>query len=109
MLGLTFFAMSLSVSESTHPQARSTGWLSWRKNATESVVDFTKNDLLLGSQDLIFWFLVPLFGLISAGLCVLINYTALGVTWILSIPYGLLSAKPAWVKHEDGRSVATRI
>lgn len=100
--------MSLSVSGSAHPQPRSAGWLPWRGNASESAVDFTKNDLLLGSRDPIFWFLVPLFGLISAGLCVVINYTALGATRILCIPFDLLSARPAWVKHEDGRSVDTR-
>lgn len=103
IIALTFFALSLAVSSSAPPKPPSAGWFHWRGNATESAIDFTKNDLLLGSQDPIFWFLVPLFGLVSAGLCVAINYTALGVTWILYISYDLLTTRPAWVKHDDGR------
>ena len=108
IIALTFFALSLAVSNSASPKPPSAGWFHWRGNATESAIDFTKNDLLLGSQDPIFWFLVPLFGLVSAGLCVVINYTALGITWILYIPYDLFTSRPAWAKHDEGRSVAVR-
>ena len=72
-------------------------------NATESLTDFTKNDLLLGSQDPIFWFLVPLFGVISAGACILINFAALGVTHLFYLPYHYLTARPSWARMEDIR------
>lgn len=108
IVALTFFALSLAVSSSAPLKPSSTGWFHWGGNATESAIDFTKNDLLLGSRDPIFWFLVPLFGLVSVGLCVVINYAALGITWILYIPYDLLTPRPAWAKHDDGRSVAVR-
>ena len=105
LLALTIFAMSLAISTSASHQPAPTSWLNWRRNATESAIDFTKNDLLLGSQDAIFWFLVPLFGVVSAGLCVVINYVALSITWLLYIPYNLLTVRPAWAKHEDGKLV----
>ena len=40
-------------------------------------VDFTANDLLLGTSDPFFWFLVPLFGLISVGICIAVNYVVM--------------------------------
>ncbi|EOD49819.1 putative gpi inositol-deacylase protein [Neofusicoccum parvum UCRNP2] len=49
--------------------------------------DFTKNDLLLGSQDTFFWFLVPLFGLMCTGFCVAINYTTLVILHIFGAIY----------------------
>lgn len=109
ILALTVFALSLAVSSSTQSKPPSASWLHWRGNATESAIDFTKNDLLLGSQDPIFWFLVPLFGLVSVGLCVVINYMVLGITWILCITYDLFTTRPAWAKHDDGRSVAVKV
>ncbi|KAL8832960.1 MAG: hypothetical protein Q9170_004620 [Blastenia crenularia] len=90
-LALTFLAISLAVSSAATPTIASRGWSSWSANATESAIDFTKNDLLLGSQDPIFWFLVPLFGLLSAGLCIMINYVALGVVSLLQLPFQLLT------------------
>ncbi|CAF9934495.1 MAG: GPI inositol deacylase [Heterodermia speciosa] len=90
LLVLTFLAIAFSIASSAPPHSN---FLLWRSNATETAVDFTKNDLLLGSQDPIFWFLVPLSGLISAGVCVLLNTAALGLTYFLSILYSLLTSK----------------
>ncbi|KAH8705927.1 putative GPI maturation protein [Talaromyces proteolyticus] len=73
----------------------------WRKNSTESVVDFTKYDLLLGAQDAFFWFLVPLFGLISIGLCVAINYVSLLILTLLSSAYGMLRTKTGYIRRDD--------
>lgn len=83
--------------------ANSANLFKWGGNATESAIDFTKNDLLLGSQDPLFWFLLPLFGLVSTGFCVILNYVALGVTWVLYLPYYLFIARPSGTKHEEGR------
>ena len=102
LLALTFLAISFSIASSAPPRAN---LFSWRSNATETAVDFTKNDLLLGSQDPIFWFLVPLSGLISAGVCVLLNTAALGLTYSLSILYSFLTSKAPWARSDDGKSV----
>ena len=103
LLALSFLAMSLAISSSTPSRSSSPGFFGWNRNSTKSAIDYTKNDLLLGSQDPIFWFLVPLVGLISAGLCVLINWVALGVTSLLYIPYSFLTARPAWARADDER------
>lgn len=95
--------MGLTISSAAPPRPVSTGWLGEGVNATESAIDFTKNDLLLGSQDPIFWFLVPLFGLISVGICVGVNYATLGLTNLFYLPYNFLTARPAWVRVEDVR------
>lgn len=95
-LALTVLGISLAASST----AKSTGWSNWGTNATESAVDYTKSDLLLGSQDPIFWFLVPMFGLLSASFCVVINYAALGVVCLLQMPLRLLALRPKWRRHD---------
>jgi glycosylphosphatidylinositol deacylase len=42
-----------------------------------SIFDNSNNELLLGSEDPFFWFLVPLFGLMVTAICVAANYVAL--------------------------------
>jgi GPI inositol-deacylase len=64
----------------------SLGFEKYRSNATESMSDYMLNNLLIGSPDPFFWFLVPIFGIISAGLCVAVNYVVLILTYILLIP-----------------------
>jgi len=103
LLALTCLSVSLAQASSNPPQSASSGFWGWHGNATETQVDFTRNDLLVGSQDPFFWFMVPLIGLICVGACVLLNYAALAVTHIFSILYGWLSVKPAWLRNEDKR------
>jgi glycosylphosphatidylinositol deacylase len=76
-------------------------------NGTESVVNFTKNELLTGSPDPFFWFLLPLFGVISVGLCVAINYAALTITHVMTWAYSRIRAAPP--RNEDGRYVSSVI
>ncbi|KAL4941914.1 hypothetical protein BDV06DRAFT_193395 [Aspergillus oleicola] len=73
----------------------------WATNATETPIDFTKNDLLLGSQDAFFWFLVPLFGLICVGVCVMLNYISLLLLHIFTFVYGLWKSKSGYIKRDD--------
>ena len=103
MLLLALTLLGLTISSAAPSRPTSTGWLGWDGNATDSAIDFTKNDLLLGSQDPIFLFLVPLFGLISVGICVGVNYASLGLTNLFYLPYNFLTARPAWVRVEDVR------
>ncbi len=102
-IALSIFAISLARSSSSQDHRSSKGWSRWGRNATESAVDYTKNDLLLGSPDPFFWFLVPLFGLVSVGICVVMNYALMGVTHILSMVYDLVAFRPAWIFSEDRR------
>lgn len=78
-------------------------------NATESLVDYTKNDLLIGSQDPFFWFLMPFFGLISVGLCIAINYVALAITHSVTWIYvAIRNFRRRWRQVPNDRSVYQR-
>lgn len=87
IVALTFLTMSFSKASKA---ARSPGLFKWGTDAAESAMDFTINDLLLGSQDPFFWFLVPLFGLISIGICIAANYAFLSITHLLSVLYSYI-------------------
>ncbi|KAJ5908230.1 hypothetical protein N7495_000912 [Penicillium taxi] len=102
-LPLLLVALSLLASSLATTQAfpESDDPFHWRSNSTESPSDFTKNDLLLGSPDAFFWFLVPIFGLISIGVCVLVNYVALLLVTILSWIYGVMNSKSGYIRRED--------
>jgi hypothetical protein len=100
---LTCLSVSLAQASAAPPYSSSTGFWGWGGNATETQIDFTKNDLLVGSQDPFFWFMVPLIGLVCVGACVLVNYTALAITHLFSILCSFLSVKPAWLRNEDKR------
>lgn len=98
-LGLTLLGMSFSSSGGLALQPSILqGIMPWSGNATESAIDFTKNDLLLGNSDSFFWFLMPLFGLISVGICVLLNYVALILISILAFVYSGVSQ---WLRRYD--------
>ncbi|EEP81498.1 conserved hypothetical protein [Uncinocarpus reesii 1704] len=97
-LGLTFLASSLATSKNAVSRGAS---LPTRSNSTESIIDFSKNDLLLGSQDAFFWFLVPLFGIISIGTCVIVNYVAMILIHALGAIRAVLMSRKAYVKHDD--------
>lgn len=73
----------------------------WHVNATVSAVDYATNDLLLGSQDSFFWFLVPIFGLISIGAVVAINYALLTIIKILAPIHHYLFTRISYLRHPD--------
>jgi hypothetical protein len=100
LAALTCLAVSLAQGSSA-PQPSPGFWSGWSGNISDSQVDFTVNDLLVGAQDPFFWFMVPLIGLICVGVCVIINYAALAITHVLSVIYGMLTARPAWVRNDD--------
>lgn len=98
LLAMSLLACSLATSAAL-PATEDA--LHLRTNSTESPVDFTRNDLLLGSQDAFFWFLVPIFGLISVGVCVMVNYLTLAITSFLSFIYGPLNSKTGYIRRDD--------
>ncbi|KAJ5728226.1 hypothetical protein N7493_004556 [Penicillium malachiteum] len=102
LLAMSLLASSLATSKAL-PQSDDP--FHWRTNSTETPVDFTKNDLLLGSQDAFFWFLVPIFGIISVGVCVLVNYVALLLVNIFSLMYGAVNSKSGYIRREDRGSL----
>jgi len=81
-LALTILAVSFSRASSASSSLTSQ---SARNNGTETPIVFTQNDLLLGSQDSFFLFLVPLFGIISIGICIALNFLVLVFTHFFAI------------------------
>ncbi|KAI5243439.1 PGAP1-domain-containing protein [Aureobasidium subglaciale] len=73
--------------------------------ATESFLQFTKNDLLLGSNDPFFFWLVPLFGVISVGVCIVLNYITLALTQVFAFCYSKL--RNVRLRNDDGRRTTT--
>ena len=83
-LALTLFGVSYPhTSGSIIPNLL--GWS--HSSPAEAILDFNQNDLLLGTHDPFFWFLVPLFGIVSTGICVGLNYITLFLTHILAVVY----------------------
>ncbi|KAK7523445.1 GPI inositol-deacylase-like protein [Phyllosticta citriasiana] len=98
-IALTFFGMSFA-NASSGPRHGSRWSPFWSGNATESALDYSKNDLLLGTQDCFFWFLVPLFGVITTGVCIAMNYVTLMTVHVLTVIFRFV--KPV-LKCDEGR------
>lgn len=84
-IALTFFA--IAVSKSSH-NVWTRQLLSNTTGSPEKRIDFTVNDLMLGTSDPFFWFLVPLFAIISVGICIAMNYVVLTLTHISAVALG---------------------
>ncbi|KLU85998.1 GPI inositol-deacylase [Magnaporthiopsis poae ATCC 64411] len=103
LAGLTILSMcggGTSGSSSRQQTSNSRGgfWNSGGENATlvSAIVNYQQNDLLIGTGDPVFWFMVPLIGLVCIGACTVLNYAALCLTQLLATLMGLLSIRPAW-------------
>lgn len=83
-VALTFFA--IAVSKSSH-SIWTRHLLSTSTGTSEQTIDFTVNDLMLGTSDPFFWFLVPLFAIISVGICITMNYLVLMLTYIFAVAF----------------------
>lgn len=109
LLAMSLLASSLATSSTTTTTTLppSDDPFPWRTNSTESPIDFTKNDLLLGSQDTFFWFLVPVFGVISVGVCVVVNYLALVLLSLLSYGYGIVHNRYTYPRDDRDTTTTT--
>jgi GPI inositol-deacylase len=104
LLVLSVMSFSLASSSAVpQPSSNPKSIWGWSSNATEAAIDFKKNDVLLGSQDPFFWFLVPFMGVVCVGVCVILNYIALLLIQVSSIVYGWMSTRPAWLRNGDKR------
>ena len=92
----------LSLSTANSAQTGNASFWHWR-NSTTTAIDFHQNDLLVGTQDPFFWFLIPLIGVVCIGVCTMMNYFTLAVTQILSMAVSLLSFRPGWIRNDDRR------
>ncbi|SMR62901.1 unnamed protein product [Zymoseptoria tritici ST99CH_3D1] len=90
-MALTFFAVA--VSKSSH-NVWTREWLSSTTGTSEDTIDFAVNDLMLGTSDPFFWFLVPFFAIVSVGICIAMNYVVLILTHIFSV---VIARVRAWL------------
>ncbi|KAI0478773.1 GPI inositol-deacylase [Xylariaceae sp. FL0804] len=96
LLSMTF--LSLSMGQSNSPEHKG-AWL-WR-NSTSS--DLVQNDLLVGTTDPFFWFLIPMIGIICIGVCTGLHYATLLLTSLLSFLYSWVCSSTAVQEGERKR------
>ncbi|KAF9881393.1 gpi inositol-deacylase [Colletotrichum karsti] len=82
LVSLTFLSLSMTGSWPAGPG----GFWHWR-NTTSPAGDFHGNDLLTGTQDPFFWFLVPLIGVVCVGVCAILHFVTLALTQLLGFVY----------------------
>ncbi|KAK6219579.1 hypothetical protein QIS74_05081 [Colletotrichum tabaci] len=98
LLSLTFLSLSMTGSWSPGPAV----FWHWR-NATSTGADFHSNDLLTGTQDPFFWFLIPLIGVVCIGVCAVLHYVTLALTQLLGIVYAWVALQPFGQARDERR------
>ncbi|KAI1095954.1 PGAP1-domain-containing protein [Rostrohypoxylon terebratum] len=101
MLLLSMTLLSLSMGQSGSPGSKSP-WF-WQNNT--GAIDFAQNDLLVGTSDPFFWFLIPMIGIICVGVCLGLHYVAQLLIWLLSTVYGWVSSQPVIQQYEKKRAL----
>ena len=98
LAALTFLSVYLAGTRSELSQ-------SWPLNAApDSIANrfgHTDHELLLGSEDVFFCFLVPVFGLMCVAICVAVNYAALAIVYAFAMLYHLFPSSA--LRNDDGR------
>lgn len=97
-MALTFLSIALAGARHQSIQHWSSGEAP--SNTTQLFED-ARNELLMGSDDTFFWFLVPLFGLMCVGVCVAVNYVTLLLTYILTLVYSAL--RSSTLRNDQGK------
>ncbi|KAI1821882.1 GPI inositol-deacylase [Xylaria intraflava] len=98
LLSMTFLPSSI------FGQSGSAGYGAvWPWRNITSTIDFAQNDFLVGTTDPIFWFLIPMIGIVCVGVCVVLHYIALALISLLSIFYGWTLGSR--VHNEEKKSV----
>jgi hypothetical protein len=103
-LMLTSLVLLTFSTANTAPAGNASFW-HWR-NSTPSFIDFAQNDLMIGTQDPFFLFLIPLIGVVCIGVCTVLNYLTLVLTQVLSAVISLLTFSPGWIRNEDKKKSA---
>lgn len=105
LLALTLFSTSMSAG--AHPSRQMSMNLLGNTTSHSSNVNYEQNDLLLGSQDTFFWFLIPLFGIISVGVCMILHYMIVILVKALCTIKSLWASKPNYIKEIELKCVFT--
>ncbi|KAI0405014.1 GPI inositol-deacylase [Xylaria palmicola] len=103
LLSMTFLSLSIGQSGSTGHGAL------WPWQSSTSTIDFTQNDLLVGTTDPFFWFLIPMIGIVCVGVCVVLHYIALILISLLSVFYGWVFGPKAQSEEKKSTLVSKSI
>lgn len=87
LLSLTLLSMSISGAATA-----ATGLLRCKHSTKSAADNFHENELLIGTRDPFFWFLVPLIGMVCVGVCVVLHYVSLALTHCGSLVYHAIGA-----------------
>ncbi|KAH8172658.1 PGAP1-like protein [Sarocladium implicatum] len=87
LLSLTLLSMSISGAATA-----ATGLLRCKHSAKSIADNFHENELLIGTRDPFFWFLIPMIGVVCVGVCVILHYASLALTQCGSLLYHAISA-----------------
>lgn len=82
--------------------------LGGRNRGSRSPIDFHRNDLLIGTDEPFFWFLVPLIGTVCIGVCVVLHYITLTLTHIVAGMYYVVGASAATTISNEQRPSTPR-
>ncbi|ENH63071.1 GPI inositol-deacylase [Fusarium oxysporum f. sp. cubense race 1] len=96
LVSLTLLSMSMEGVPAT--------WLGrwwYQAPAAPLSIDFHRHDILIGTDDPFFWFLVPLIGVVCIGVCAMVHYMTKAFTHVLGFLYWALTLLPLSSGAED--------
>ena len=96
LLSMTFFATAFTTAGSPGLGTAA------QESLNGTSINFGQNDLLLGSQDSFFWFLVPLAGLLCIGACVILHNLMFALLHLFVAGSRLINHNQGYVKVDDG-------
>jgi glycosylphosphatidylinositol deacylase len=103
LLSLTLLAMSLSGAPSMFRTLPFMGKLA----SPVTSRDFASNDLLTGTSDPFYWFLTPIIGIVSLGVCAVLHFLMLALTHIFALLYSLIAVAPGLTSTESRRRASS--
>ena len=79
----------------------------WRQTpeGSRSHLEYQRNDLLVGTDEAFFWFLIPIIGIVCIAVCSVLHFMVLVLTGLLSLIYRVVDL----VKSRSGRAGATPV
>ncbi|PHH58877.1 hypothetical protein CDD81_4183 [Ophiocordyceps australis] len=83
--------------------ARFLGW-SWRESSV--LASFRRNELLIGSDDMLYCLLVPFIGIVCIGVCAVVHYAMLTLTQLLGLLFGLAGTSKASLDAHRGTAAS---
>lgn len=105
LLSLTLLATSLGGAPYFSSDGR---FFNRTKAKPASVIAFHRNDLLIGTDETTFTFLVPVIGVVCIGVCTLLHYLVLALSHLFSLSYAIFR-RPTTADSSETGAIASPI